>query len=71
MASIRSVTAKPPKMLTLAITTAARPSHFAPGTAALDLVNQFCFEQGLTLNHLRLRKKSLETKFFELTQNNK
>src|SRR6185436_279567 len=34
MASMRSVTAKPPKMLMLAITTAARPSHFAAGTAA-------------------------------------
>src|SRR3954466_9251730 len=34
MASIRAVTAKPPKMLTLASTTASRPSHFAPGTPA-------------------------------------
>ena len=32
MASIRSVTAKPPKMLMLASTTAASPSHLAPGT---------------------------------------
>ena len=37
MASIRAVTAKPPKMLTLAIATAARPSHFAPGTPAAAL----------------------------------
>src|SRR4051812_11506813 len=34
MASIRAVTAKPPKMLMLARTTAARPSHLAPGTPA-------------------------------------
>ena len=34
MASIRAVTAKPPKMLMLAITTAARPSHFAPAAPA-------------------------------------
>src|SRR6185312_11936418 len=30
MASIRAVTAKPPKMLMLAITTASSPSHLAP-----------------------------------------
>src|SRR5687768_9940149 len=34
MASIRAVTAKPPKMLMLASTTPARPSHLAPGTPA-------------------------------------
>jgi ABC-2 type transport system ATP-binding protein len=44
---------------------------FAPNTAILESVNRFCFEKGITLNHLRLRKKSLESKFFELTQNNK
>lgn len=42
---------------------------FAPGTADLEAINRFCFERGVTLNHLRLRKKSLEAKFFELTQN--
>ena len=44
---------------------------FSPGAASLDALNRFCFEQGVTLQHLRLRKKSLETKFFELTQKNK
>jgi ABC-type multidrug transport system ATPase subunit len=44
---------------------------FAANTAVLESVNRFCFEKGITLNHLRLRKKSLESKFFELTQNNK
>jgi ABC-2 type transport system ATP-binding protein len=43
---------------------------FATGTASLETVNRFCFDHGITLNHLRLRKKSLEAKFFELTQNN-
>ena len=42
---------------------------FAPNTAVMEQVNRFCFEKGITLNHLRLRKKSLESKFFELTQN--
>ncbi|AEW03544.1 ABC transporter ATP-binding protein [Niastella koreensis] len=44
---------------------------FPPGVASLDALNRYCFEQGVTLQHLRLRKKSLETKFFELTQNTK
>jgi len=44
--------------------------HFPPGAANLEAINQYCFNQGIVLNHLRLRKKSLEAKFFELTQNN-
>jgi ABC-2 type transport system ATP-binding protein len=42
---------------------------FPNGEAQLENINRFCFEKGQTLNHLRLRKKSLEAKFFELTQN--
>ncbi|ATL45930.1 ABC transporter ATP-binding protein [Chitinophaga caeni] len=34
------------------------------GTAQL---NQYCFEQGIVLTHLSIRKKSLEAKFMELT----
>ena len=37
------------------------------GTAQLDSINKFCFEKGITLQQLQLKKKSLETKFFELT----
>lgn len=37
------------------------------GTANLEEVNQHCFRNGLILNHLNLKKKSLEVKFFELT----
>ena len=44
---------------------------FNAGVASLEGVNRFCFEKGITLNHLRLRKKTLEEKFFELTKNNK
>jgi ABC-type multidrug transport system ATPase subunit len=43
---------------------------FASGEAQLDLINQYCFEKGIILNHLRLRRKSLEAKFFELTKAN-
>ncbi len=31
-------------------------------------INRFCFEKGIVLKHLQLRKKSLETKFMELTK---
>jgi ABC-type multidrug transport system ATPase subunit len=39
------------------------------GTAKLDAINQHCFNNGVVLNHLQLKKKSLEAKFFELTGN--
>jgi len=40
-----------------------------PENGALDLteINRHCFQQGVVLNHLQLRKKSLESKFIELT----
>lgn len=42
---------------------------FPVGTAQLGAINLFCFERGITLSQLSLKKKSLETKFFELTNN--
>ena len=40
---------------------------YPAGTAQLDHINKYCFEKGITLQQLQLKKKSLETKFFELT----
>lgn len=40
---------------------------FANGTSNLEKVNAHCFENGVVLKHLQLKKKSLETKFLELT----
>ena len=40
---------------------------FTQGTAKLDDINSFCFSKGISLQTLYLKKKSLETKFFELT----
>ncbi len=37
------------------------------GQVKLADINSYCFKKGVTLNHLQLRKKSLESKFFELT----
>ncbi len=39
------------------------------GTANLGEINKHCFNNGVVLNHLHLKKKSLEAKFFELTNN--
>ncbi|HYJ38117.1 MAG TPA: ABC transporter ATP-binding protein, partial [Chitinophagaceae bacterium] len=43
---------------------------FPVGTASLEALNEHCFKSGITLNHLQLKKKSLEVKFFELTKDN-
>jgi ABC-2 type transport system ATP-binding protein len=42
---------------------------FPKGEARLDEINSFCFSKGITLNHLLLKKKRLEARFFELTNN--
>lgn len=39
------------------------------GQVDITQINQYCFDNGITLNHLQLKKKSLEAKFFELTNN--
>ena len=39
------------------------------GTARLDDINSFCYNKGIVLNHLLFKKKRLEAKFFELTNN--
>lgn len=42
---------------------------YRAGTADLEAINRHCFENGIVLNHLQLKKKSLESKFLELTNN--
>jgi len=42
---------------------------FPPGKADLAVVNSYCFNNGIILNHLMLKRKSLEARFFELTNN--
>jgi ABC-2 type transport system ATP-binding protein len=42
---------------------------FPVGRADLSAVNNYCFNNGVTLNHLILKKQSLEARFFELTNN--
>lgn len=42
---------------------------FPSGKANLAELNSYCFNNGITLNHLTLKKQSLESRFFELTNN--
>lgn len=37
------------------------------GTALLDDINRYCANEGVYLNHLSLKRKRLEERFFELT----
>ncbi len=43
---------------------------FPVGTTKMSEINNYCFNNGVVLNHLVLKKKSLEARFFELTNNN-
>jgi ABC-2 type transport system ATP-binding protein len=43
--------------------------YFKMGTSNLRDINQFCFNNGVILNLLSIKRKSLEAKFFELTNN--
>ena len=43
--------------------------YYTMGTASLESINEHFYKQGVVLNHLLLKKKSLEAKFFELTNN--
>lgn len=43
--------------------------HFPKGSAMPEDINQFCFNNGINLNHLLHKKKRLEARFFELTGN--
>jgi ABC-2 type transport system ATP-binding protein len=42
---------------------------FPKGTAKMEEINKHCFDNGVVLTQLVLRKKRLEARFFELTNN--
>ncbi len=41
--------------------------NYPTATADLEKINRHCFDNGIVLTHLQLKKKSLESKFLELT----
>ena len=40
---------------------------YASGTANLEEINKYCFNNGVVLSHLQLKKSNFESKFLELT----
>jgi ABC-2 type transport system ATP-binding protein len=42
---------------------------FPKGAARPEDINRYCFDQGIVLDHLIIKRKRLEAKFFELTNN--
>jgi ABC-type multidrug transport system ATPase subunit len=44
-------------------------ASFEAGTANLASINAHCFQQGITLSHLQIKKGNIESKFLELTGN--
>jgi len=43
--------------------------NYPISTSNLEVINRHCFNNGVVLNHLQLKRKSLETRFLELTNN--
>jgi ABC-2 type transport system ATP-binding protein len=56
--------------LTMSSTSGTIQFVLPKGTARLEDINSYCFNKGVILNHLVLKKKRLEARFFELTNNN-
>jgi ABC-2 type transport system ATP-binding protein len=42
---------------------------FADNGTPLGKINEYCFSKGIILDHLALKRKSLEARFLELTKN--
>jgi len=56
-----------PNILSLHIKDKVVQMNLPQGTANMEAINKFCFNNNMVLTHLHLKKKSLETKFLELT----
>jgi len=67
MQALRDCIAQMPNVLSVKEDNHRIQIHFPSGTANLEEINQFCFNQGITLNLLLNKKQRLESKFFELT----
>jgi ABC-2 type transport system ATP-binding protein len=65
--SLKNILASFPNTLSLQIKDKFVQMNLPQGTANMEDINKFCFERNIVLSHLHLKKKSLETKFLELT----
>jgi len=66
---LKTVLSNIPGKTTITVTDLTVQVHFPKGTAKPDEVNRYCFDHGVTLQQLSIKKKRLEEKFFELTNN--
>jgi ABC-2 type transport system ATP-binding protein len=65
--ALKNILASFPNNLSLQIKDKFIQLNLPQGTANMEDINKFCFERNIVLSHLHLKKKSLETKFLELT----
>jgi len=65
--SLKNILTSFPNTLSLQIKDKFVEMNLPQGTANMEDINKFCFERNIVLSHLHLKKKSLETKFLELT----
>lgn len=52
----------------IAVSDSIIKASFDSGTVDLAAINKYCFDQGVALSHLQLKRKSLESRFLELTK---
>lgn len=67
MQPLKTIAANIPGMLRSMEQDGRLQVYFPIGTANLENINRHFFENGVVLNHLQIKRKSLESKFFELT----
>jgi ABC-2 type transport system ATP-binding protein len=65
--SLKNILTSFPNTLSLQIKDKFVQMNLPQGTTNMEDINKFCFERNIVLSHLQLKKKSLETKFLELT----
>jgi len=65
--ALKNILTSFPNILSLQIKDKFVQMNLPQGTANMEEINKFCFDRNIVLSHLHLKKKSLETKFLELT----
>jgi ABC-type multidrug transport system ATPase subunit len=65
--SLKNILTSFPNSLSLQLKDKFVQMNLPQGTANMEDINKFCFNNNIVLTHLQLKKKSLETKFLELT----
>jgi lantibiotic transport system ATP-binding protein len=66
MAALEEVIRQMPGIMDVRVTDTGIMIH-ATETVTTTAINKYCFEKGIVLNQLTLKKKSLETRFLEIT----